>query len=125
MSYSLNELEIYREATCLGELVWHCVAKWDCLGKNLIGKQIIRSADSIAANIAEGHSRLYPKENLKFCYYSHSSLTETQTWLKYAARRKLIDEIQTRQLYSELETLRKRLNSYIKSIGPKSDTRDS
>ena len=125
MSNSLNDLEIYREAMGLGELVWNCVSKWDYLGKDTVGKQFIRSADSIAANISEGHGRFHFKENQRFCYYSRGSLTETQTWLEKAARRKLIDEEQARQLYKDLETLRKRLNVYIKSIGLKSDTHDS
>lgn len=125
MSNSLNELEIYREAIRLGDLVWDCVVKWNCLGKDTVGKQVIRSVDSIAANIAEGHGRFHFKENQMFCYYSRGSLTETQTWLEKAARQKLIDEEQARQLYGDLETLRKRLNAYIKSIGSKSDTHDS
>lgn len=125
MSNSLNELEIYREAMRLGEIVWDCVEKWDYLGKDTVGKQVIRSVESIAANIAEGHGRFHFKENQKFCYYSRGSLTETQTWLEKAACRKLIDEEQARQLYRDLETLRKRLNAYIKSIGSKSDTHDS
>ncbi len=29
------------------------------------------------------------------------------------------------EIYRDLETLRKRLNAYIKSIGPQSDTHDS
>jgi len=119
MSSSLNDLEIYREAMRLGELAWDCVVKWDYLGKDTVGKQFIRSADSIAANISEGHGRFHFKENQKFCYYSRGSLTETQTWLEKAARRKLIEEDQAREIYSDLETLKKRLNAYTKSIGPK------
>jgi len=119
MSSSLNDLEIYREAMRLGELAWDCVVKWDYPGKDTVGKQFIRSADSIAANISEGHGRFHFKENQKFCYYSRGSLAETQTWLEKAARRKLIEEDQAREIYSDLETLKKRLNAYTKSIGPK------
>ncbi len=122
MSKSLNELEIYREAMRLGEIVWNCVVKWDCLGKDTVGKQFIRSADSIAANIAVGHGRYHFKENQNFCYYSRGSLVETQTWLEKAAQRNLVEREIARQIYKDLETLKKRLNAYIKSIGPKSET---
>jgi len=125
MSKSLNDLEIYREAMRLGEVVWGIVIQWDFLAKDTVGKQLIRAADSIAANLAEGHGRFHFKENQKFCYYSRGSLTETQTWIEKAARRELIDSEMARQLYRELEDLRKRLNAYIKSIGSKSDTHDS
>lgn len=125
MSKSLNDLEIYREAMRLGEVVWGWVVHWDFLAKDTVGKQFVRSSDSIAANISEGHGRFHFKENQKFCYYARGSLTETQTWLEKAARRDLIDAEQARDLYRDLEALRKRLNAYIKSIGPQSDTHDS
>ena len=125
MSKSLNDLEIYREAMRLGEIVWNWVVLWDFLAKDTVGKQFVRSIDSIAANISEGHGRFHYKENQKFCYYSRGSLVESQTWLEKAARRELVDSEQARQLYRDLETLRKRLNVYIKSIGPQSDTHDS
>ena len=51
---SINDLEIYREAMSLGEEVWSLVLTWDYLAKDTLGKQLIRSADSIAANISEG-----------------------------------------------------------------------
>ena len=125
MSKSLNDLEIYREAMRLGEVVWGWVVHWDFLAKDTVGKQFVRSSDSIAANISEGHGRFHFKENQKFCYYARGSRTETQTWLEKAARRDLIDAEQARELYRDLEALRKRLNAYIKSIGPQSDTHDS
>ncbi len=69
MSKSLNDLEIYREAMRLGEIVWDWVTQWDFLAKDTVGKQFVRATDSIAANISEGHGRYHYKENQKFCYY--------------------------------------------------------
>ena len=125
MSKSLNDLEIYREAMRLGEIVWGWVIQWDFLAKDTVGKQFVRATDSIAANISEGHGRFHYKENQKFCYYARGSLSETQTWLEKAARRDLVDAELARVLYSDLEALRKRLNAYIKATGPQSDTHDS
>ncbi len=39
--------------------------------------QIIRSSRSVTANIAEGHGRHFPKENMKFCIMARGSLNET------------------------------------------------
>ena len=125
MSKSLNDLEVYREAMRLAEVVWDWVSKWDFFAKDTTGKQFVRAMDSIAANISEGHGRFHYKENQKFCYYARGSLTESQTWLEKAATRSLVDTGQARQLYRDLESLRKRLNAYIKSIGPKSETHDT
>ncbi len=114
---SINDLEIYRDAMSLGETIWTLVANWNHFEKDTIGKQLVRSADSIAANLSEGHGRFHFKENMKFCYYSRGSLTESQTWIEKAAHRSLIPKEEARVLYSQLETLHKRLNSYIASIG--------
>ncbi|MFC4992178.1 four helix bundle protein [Rubritalea tangerina] len=115
--HSINDLEIYREAMSLGEEIWLLVSKWGYFEKDALGKQLTRSVDSIAANISEGYGRYHYKENQKFCYYSRGSLLETQTWIEKAVHRNLIEAEKGRELYSQLERLKKRLNTYIKSIG--------
>ena len=79
MSKSLNDLEVYREAMRLAEVVWDWVCKWDFFAKDTTGKQFVRAIDSISANISEGHGRFHYKGNQKFCYYARGSLTESQT----------------------------------------------
>ena len=106
----------------LGEEVWKEVTKWNYFDKDTIGKQVVRSVDSVAANISEGYGRYHYKDSKKFYYYSRGSLVETQTWLEKAAQRNLVEREIARQIYKDLETLKKRLNAYIKSIGPKSET---
>ena len=91
MSKSLNDLEIYREAMRLAEIVWDAASHWDHFARDTVGKQLVRSVDSIAANISEGHGRYHFKGNQKFCYYARGSLTETQTWIEKSAHRQLID----------------------------------
>ena len=125
MSNSINDLEIHREAMRIGEVVWDLVADWSFFAKDTVGKQVVRSADSIAANLSEGYGRYHYKENQKFCYYSRGSAQETQTWIEKGVRRDLIPEETARVLYRDLDTFKKRLNAYIRSIGPvDSDTND-
>lgn len=118
MSTSINDLEIYREAMRVGEVVWTFVVGWDFFAKDTVGKQLVRAADSVAANLAEGYGRYHFKENQKFCYYARGSAQETQTWIEKAARRGLIPDETSRDLYRDIDTLKKRINSYIRSIGP-------
>jgi four helix bundle protein len=117
MKSALNDLEIYREAMGIGEEIWSIVTRWDFFAKDTVGKQIVRAADSVAANLAEGYGRFHYKENQKFCYYSRGSAEETQTWLEKAARRDLVERESARTLYDRIETLKKRINAYIQSIG--------
>ena len=114
---SLEDLKIYGQAMNLGEEVWKEVTKWNYFDKDTIGKQVVRSVDSVAANISEGYGRYHYKDSKKFYYYSRGSLYETKTWLTKANKRKLINEDLYDELTNEITVLGKMLNSYIKSIG--------
>lgn len=58
----LEELEIYQLLMEIGEKVWEIVNAWNYFAKDTIGKQLIRSTDSIAANISEGFGRYHYKD---------------------------------------------------------------
>ena len=58
----LEDLEVYKVAVEIGELVWEVVQQWNYFEKDTLGKQLIRAADSIALNIAEGYGRFYFKK---------------------------------------------------------------
>lgn len=52
--------------------------------------QVLRSAVSVAANIAEGHARSGPREFLNFISIASGSLAETETLLLLATRTSLL-----------------------------------
>lgn len=123
MSNRIEDLEIYKLSEILADEIWDIVATWDIFAKDTVGKQIVRSADSISANIAEGFGRFHYKENKNFCYFSRGSIIETKGWLKRSVTRKLISPEQYSDLIAKLETVHFKLNLYIKFIGKKiSDT---
>ena len=113
----LEELEVYRLAMDIGERVWAEVARWDYFARDTVGKQWVRAADSVAANLSEGFGRFHFKENRQYGYYGRGSLFETRTWLTKAARRTLISEPASAAFERDLNQLGRRLNAYIKSIG--------
>ncbi len=47
-----ENLEVYQLAEKLANEIWYIVKEWDGFTKDTMGKQIVRSADSICANIA-------------------------------------------------------------------------
>jgi len=53
----LEELEVYQLSEQLADLIWEICSSWEWFAKDTIGKQLVRSADSIGANIAEGFGR--------------------------------------------------------------------
>ncbi|MGD0583977.1 MAG: four helix bundle protein [Bacteroidales bacterium] len=113
----LEDLQIYSQSMDLAEKIWTFVQKWDYFAKDTIGKQLVRAADSIRANISEGFGRFHFRENVNFGYYSRGSFFETKTWLVKTRNRKLIEESEFKLLITELDDLGVRLNNYIKSIG--------
>ena len=113
----LEELEVYQSAMAMGEKVWSIVSGWDFFAKDTVGKQWVRAADSVAANLSEGFGRFHYKENRHYGYYSRGSLFESKTWLTKARNRSLVSEQDFNELIAMLDTMGRRLNAYIKSIG--------
>jgi four helix bundle protein len=108
----------------LADDIWDIVATWSALARDTVGKQMIRAADSIGANLAEGDGRGTYQENRRFTRIARGSLNETKHWLRRAYRRKLLTESQISSLKPLVDELAPRLNAYLKSIGPKDDNAD-
>jgi len=113
----LEELRVYQLSMKLAEDVCVIVVKWDYFAKDTIGKQLIRSADSVAANLSEGFGRFFYKEERQFCYYSRGSLYETKTWLTKAFNRELLSNEELEKFEKEINDLGVKLNNYINAIG--------
>jgi four helix bundle protein len=79
-----ENLQVYQLAEDLSDQIWPIVKKWDKLAKDTVGKQLIRSADSIGANIAEGSGRGSYQDNRRFVRIARGSLFETRHWLRRA-----------------------------------------
>jgi len=115
----LEELKVYEMSMEMGEKIWSIVLKWDYFSKDTVGKQLVKAADSIAANLSEGFGRYHYKESKNFGYYSRGSLFETKTWLTKAHNRKLINSEDFSHFISDIDKIGVKLNNYIKSIGNK------
>jgi len=113
----LEELNVYKLSMDMSEKIWEIVVKWDYFTKDTLGKQLVRAADSIAANLSEGFGRYHFKENTNFCYYSRGSLFETKTWMTKAHNRNLITNESFESFNTEIDNIGIKLNNYIKSIG--------
>ena len=112
-----EELRVFQIAEHLADEVWDIVTIWGYFEKDTVGKQFIRAADSIGANIAEGAGRGYSKDNQRFIRIARGSLNETKFWLRRASKRNLLSEAQAENLKTTLDELAPTLNAYLKSIG--------
>jgi four helix bundle protein len=116
MDYTLEKLEVYNLAELFSDEIWAIVSNWNLFQKETIGKQIVRSADSISANIAEGYGRYYYKESKQFYFYSRGSIQETKSWLGKCKRRKIVKDAKCEELLQRAEIILVKLNAYIKFV---------
>ena len=117
MVKNIEDLRVYQIAEEIADSIWSICDKWQIFAKKTVGEQIVTAGDSIGANIAEGFGRYHYKENIKFLYYSRGSLQETIFWLKRSLKRKLITDMEFKQVCLLCNNLYPQLNAYIKSIG--------
>jgi four helix bundle protein len=117
MIKGLDDFKIYKRAMVLSDEVWALVTTWSHFEKDTIGKQLVRAADSIGANLSEGLGRYHFKETRMFGYYSRGSLFETKTWLSKAYSRNMLSQEQFQKINADLDQLGKQLNAYIKATG--------
>jgi four helix bundle protein len=114
---SFDQLRVYQLAEKLADEVWDVVVIWNNFAKDTVGKQLVRAADSIGANIAEGCGRRSFQDNRRFIRIARGSLNETKHWLRRAFRRKLLTEDEVSVLKPLLHDLVPSLNAYLRSIG--------
>jgi four helix bundle protein len=112
-----ENLKVYQLAEQLADEVWDVVMEWDHFARNTVGGQVVRAADSIGANIAEGSGRGSFQDNRRFIRMARGSLKETQHFLRRAFKRKLLAEKQISKIKPLVDNLAPMLNGYLKSIG--------
>jgi four helix bundle protein len=112
-----EKLRVYRLAERLSDEVWDIVVRWDSFAKDTIGKQLVRAADRVGANIAEGSARQSFQDNRRFVRIARGSLKETQHFLRRAYRRRLLSPPQVARLTPLIDELVPKLNAYLSSIG--------
>lgn len=114
---NFEKLRVYQLSENLSDEIWQIVLKWNNLARDTVGKQIVRSADPIGANIAEGEGRGSFQDNRRFIKIARGSLQETQHWLRRAYKRQLLTKNQTETLKPIINELAPFLNAYLRSIG--------
>jgi len=110
----IYEMDVYKLSEELSDMIWDAFDKWTVKAQRTIGYQIIRSSDSIAANLAEGYGRHSGADKKRFYYYARGSLEETKAWLRKGIRRELISSEETDKYKKIIDELGPKLNAFIK-----------
>jgi len=113
---NFEKLHVYQLSEKLADDIWQIVIRWDSFAKDTVGKQIVRAADSIGANISEGSGRGSLQDNRRFVRMARGSLYETIHWLRRSYMRKLLSQSQVKKLRLLVEELTPKLNAFLRSV---------
>ena len=93
---------------------WEIVQTWNEHARVTVGRQLVRAADSIGANIAESYGRFHFGERIQFLYYARGSIYETKFWTRRAKARSLITQETADNALRVLDDLALKLNTLIR-----------
>jgi four helix bundle protein len=114
---NFESLRVYQLSEHLADSIWEIVLQWNPFARDTVGKQLVKAADSVGANIAEGTGRGSYVDNRRFVKIARGSLNETKHWLRRAFKRRLLNTKQINNVKPIIEELAPKLNAYLKSIG--------
>jgi four helix bundle protein len=114
MSSSFRDLRVWHQAVALADEVATRVATWPSFERSAVGLQLVRAAESIGANIAEGAGRATKADKRRFYLIARGSLYETEHWLIRAEARGLMPPGASQMT----DNLGRALNGLIRTPGP-------
>jgi four helix bundle protein len=114
---NFESLKVYQLSEQLADSIWEIVLEWNAFARDTVGKQLVKAADSVGANIAEGTGRRTYIDNRRFVIIARGSLNETKHWLRRAFKRQLLSTKQINKIKPIIDELAPKLNAYLNSIG--------
>ncbi|HKN93955.1 MAG TPA: four helix bundle protein [Thermoleophilaceae bacterium] len=90
MPSNFQQLIAYQRSVELAHELHTAVEYWPLLDRKTVGPQLIRSATSVGANIAEASGRWHERDRRQFLRIARGSLLETEHWVTYSERRGLL-----------------------------------
>jgi four helix bundle protein len=107
---AFRDLVAYRLAAALANDLYDVVSAWDKFPRWSVGLQMVRAADSVAANIAEAGGRFHWADRRRFLLIARGSLHETEHWMLQAEARGLLPDGSSLRV----EEIAKTLNGLVK-----------
>jgi len=112
---NFKNLDVYKRAHELFPKVYKIVRSWEKVDQHEIGGQIIRAANSIHANLAEGHSKS-TKDFKRYISIAIGSCDELRSHIQDAMNVDLIDVKTCKELIEEYEIVGKQLTRLKQSL---------
>ena len=113
---SFEELGIWQDARLLVKLVYRACKTTQLGEDSALRNQLIRSAISIMANIAEGHGRRGDREFIHFLKIARGSCSETLSHMYIAKDMRMINETTFDDIHAQASKTGKRLSALIRHL---------
>jgi four helix bundle protein len=88
----MERMEVFLRYVEVADWAWNIVQNWPPLARDTVGKQLVRAADSVGANLVEGDARYTSADGLHFLIIARASARETRYWLQRAIKRGIIPQ---------------------------------
>lgn len=105
---NFKNLDVYNEASDLFPKIYRIVKTWEISDQRELGAQIIRAANSVHANIAEGYSKT-EKDFKRYLSNSIGSCDELISHINDAHNIDLLDQKRTDELIKDYTIIVKKL----------------
>jgi four helix bundle protein len=109
----IEEMEVFQRYVEIADWAWDTVNQWPSLAIETMGRQLIRSLDSVGANLVEGDGRHGSADALHFFIIARASAREARYWLQRAIRRKLLSDAEGNSQIAALTGATQLLNRLI------------
>jgi four helix bundle protein len=116
MPTSFEDIKVLKAAEQVADAIYKIAAQWDEFARDVVGKQIARSTDSVGANISESFGRFHFGEKIQFLYYARGSVFETKYWLNRAVARELMSSTDSQNYAARLTDIARQLNLFVASL---------
>jgi four helix bundle protein len=113
MAKTFEELDSWNQAIDLDGEVYDFIMKSKLRLEYVLRDQMLRSAGSIADNVAEGFERGGNKEFIQYLYIAKGSCGELRSQFHRCKRRRLISETEFDKFYSDCRNLSGKLANFI------------
>src|SRR4051794_40587169 len=88
----IEQTAMFQRFVAVADQMWDMVHGWPSLAQRTVGQQLLRSADSVGANLVEGDGRYSDADALHFFTIARASARESRYWIERASHRKLISQ---------------------------------
>lgn len=110
----MEETKLFRQFVQVADKTWSIVIRWDTFAKSTVGKQLVRSIDSVGANLVEGDGRFSDKEAVHFFLIARGSAREARYWINRAEVRDILRPDNAKELIDSLVDATRQLNGLIR-----------